>query len=74
MGMRYLGGLFTDGLCTGAVIGKLLWQLMLKVSEGDLSLRVTNPFWPDSLGGDGNETRNITHAIYNSDKVNVWTK
>ena len=24
MGMREVGGLFTDGLCTGAVIGKLL--------------------------------------------------
>ena len=38
--MRKLGGLFKDGLCTGAMIGKLLWQLMLKVSEGDLSLQL----------------------------------
>ena len=35
-----LGGLFTDRLCTAAAIGKLLRQLMLKVSEGDISLQL----------------------------------
>ena len=32
--------LFTDWLCTGTVIGKLLRQLMLKVSEGDIRLHL----------------------------------
>ena len=40
MGMRQLGGLLTKGLCTAAAIGKLLRQLMLKVSEGDISLQL----------------------------------
>ena len=31
----WLDGLFTGGLCTAAAIGKLLWQLTLKVSEGE---------------------------------------
>jgi hypothetical protein len=35
-----LDGLFTDGLCTAAAIGKLLRKLMLKVSEGDFSLQL----------------------------------
>ena len=29
-----MDGIFTDGLCTGAVICELLGQLVLKVSEG----------------------------------------
>ena len=36
----WLDGLFTDGLCTAEAIGKLLWQLSLKVSEGDISLQL----------------------------------
>ena len=36
----WLDGLFTDGLCTAAAIGKLLWQLTLEVSEGDISLQL----------------------------------
>ena len=39
-----MDGLFTDGLCTAAAIGKLLGQLMLKVSEGDISLQLQR-FW-----------------------------
>jgi hypothetical protein len=27
-------------LCTGTMICKMLWQLMLKVSEGDISLQL----------------------------------
>ena len=30
--------LFTDWLCAGTVIGKLICQLMLKVREGDVRL------------------------------------
>ena len=33
-----MDGLFTDGLCTAAAIGELLRLLLLKVSEGDISL------------------------------------
>jgi hypothetical protein len=40
MGMRKSGVLFTDWLCTGTVIGKLLRQLMLKVREGDIRLQL----------------------------------
>uniref|UniRef100_A0A8C7V3Q4 Extended synaptotagmin-like protein 1b n=1 Tax=Oncorhynchus mykiss TaxID=8022 RepID=A0A8C7V3Q4_ONCMY len=40
LGCKGLGGLFTDGLCTGAMICKLLCQLMLRVSEGDMSLQL----------------------------------
>ena len=40
MGMRQLDGLFTDGLCTGAVICELLRQLVLKASEGGKSLQL----------------------------------
>ena len=40
MGMRELDGLFTDGLRTGAVICELLRQLVLKASEGDMSLQL----------------------------------
>jgi hypothetical protein len=36
----WMDGLFTDGLCTAAVIGKLLRQPMLKVSEGAISLQL----------------------------------
>ena len=32
--------LFTDWLCTGTVIGKLLRQLMLKDREGDIRLQL----------------------------------
>ena len=32
--------LFTDGLCIGTVIGKLLKQLMFKVREGDVRLQL----------------------------------
>ena len=35
-----MGVLFTDWLCTGTVIGKLLRQLMLKVREGDIRLQL----------------------------------
>ena len=35
-----MGGLFTDELCTGTVIGKLFRPMMLKVSEGDISLQL----------------------------------
>ena len=31
---------FTDWLCTGTVIGKLLRQLMLKIREGDIRLQL----------------------------------
>ena len=40
MGMRQLDGMFTDRLCTAAVICELLWQLVLKVSEEDMSLQI----------------------------------
>jgi hypothetical protein len=40
MGMRKLDGLITGGLCTGAVIYELLGQLVLKASEGDMSLQL----------------------------------
>ena len=36
----WLVGLITDGLCTAAAIGKLFCQLMLKFSEGDISLQL----------------------------------
>ena len=32
--------LFTNGLCTGAVIGKMLRKLMLKITEGDIRLQL----------------------------------
>ena len=32
--------IFTDGLCKAAVVDKLLWQPMLEVSEGDISLQL----------------------------------
>ena len=32
--------LFTDGLCTGAMICELLWQLVQEVSEGNKSLQL----------------------------------
>ena len=35
-----MDGLLTDGLCTGAVICDLLLQLVLKASEGDVSLQL----------------------------------
>lgn len=46
-GWGWLDGLFTDELCTGAVICELLWQLVLKASEGDMSLQLQRflQFW-----------------------------
>jgi hypothetical protein len=43
-----LAGLFTDWLCKGTVIGKLLRQLMLKVTEEDKRLQFQRllPFVP----------------------------
>ena len=35
-----MDGLFTDGLCTGAVICELLRQLVFKAGEGDMSLQL----------------------------------
>jgi hypothetical protein len=35
-----MGCLHTDRLSTGAVICKLFWQLVLKASEGDVSLQL----------------------------------
>ena len=35
----FIDGLIIDGLCTAAAIRKMLRLLMLKVSEGDISLQ-----------------------------------
>ena len=35
-----MGGLLTNRLCTAAATGKLLRKLILKVSEGDISLQL----------------------------------
>ena len=39
-----MGWLFTDWLCTDAVIGKLLRQLMLKFREGNIRLQLQRFF------------------------------
>ena len=57
--MRELDELFTDGLCTGAMICELLWQLVLEVSEWEESsasaiFAVRSSHWqqrPGRIGG-----------------------
>ena len=64
--------LFTDWLCTGTVIGKLLWQLMLKVREADKTpasviFVISSSHWPQRMGRKGGRSKlalGMTSVIY----------
>jgi hypothetical protein len=74
-----MDGLFTDGLCTGAMICELLRQLVLEVSEGDkespasVIFAVRSSHWQQRTGMKGGQRRNwlwgVTSEIYMLERV-----